>query len=76
MHINYPLNFNLIHCFLFDQLYPNTPLSGNHVDINICPIFNSNIHVFYSALATFYAPSDHSGVGGMHQQQIHVMPSW
>ena len=66
MHINYPLNSNLICCFLFDQLYLNVPLSGNHVDINICPIFNSNIHVFHSALIMFYAPSDHSGVEGMH----------
>ena len=76
MHINYPLNSDLIHHFLFDQLYLNTLLSGDYVDINICPIFNSNIHVFHSALAMFYAPSDHSGVRGMHQQQICVMPSW
>jgi hypothetical protein len=46
------------------------------VDLNICPTFNGNIHVFHSALAMFYAPSDHSGIGGMHRERIRAVPSW
>ncbi|KAH9960987.1 hypothetical protein BJV74DRAFT_871953 [Russula compacta] len=57
IHINHPINSDLIRRFLFDQLHPDAPLSGNEVNINICPTFNSNIHVFHSALATFYAPN-------------------
>jgi hypothetical protein len=77
--INLPLSVDKIRRFLFDQLYPNAPLSGDEVDIGICPIFNSSIHVFHSAesaLATFYAPSDTSGIGGMHRQHIRAAPSW
>ncbi|KAH9965583.1 hypothetical protein BJV74DRAFT_869979 [Russula compacta] len=76
IHINRPINSDLIRRFLFDQLHPDAPLSGDEVNINICPTFNSNIHVFHSALATFYAPSDHSGIGGMHRQRIRATPSY
>ena len=31
---------------------------------------------YESAVATFYAPSDLSGVGGMHHQRIHACSSW
>ncbi|KAI0244925.1 hypothetical protein BJV78DRAFT_1277591 [Lactifluus subvellereus] len=75
-YLNLPLHSALIRRFLFDQLHPNAPLSGDNVDLNICPTFSSNIHVFHSALATFYAPSDQSGVGGMHHQRIRAAPSW
>ncbi|KAI0246259.1 hypothetical protein BJV78DRAFT_1277264 [Lactifluus subvellereus] len=74
--LNLPLCSAHIRCFLFDQLHPNAPLSGNEVDLNICPTFSSNIHIFHSALATFYAPSDHSGIRGMHHQRIRATPSW
>jgi hypothetical protein len=73
---NLPLSVDLVRRFLFDQLHPNTPLSGDKVNIDICPVFNSTIHVFHSALATFYAPSDTSGIGGMHHQRICATPSW
>jgi hypothetical protein len=74
--LDLPLHIDLICRFLFDQLYPNAPLNGDEVDIAICPKFDSNIHVFHSALATFYAPSDPSGIGGMYRQRIRATPSW
>ncbi|KAN0140688.1 hypothetical protein V8E53_001515 [Lactarius tabidus] len=40
------------------------------------PSFHGHINVHYSALATFFAPSDLCGVGGMHQEQICSAPSW
>ena len=67
---------DLIRRFLFDQIYPNAPISGDEVNLALCPIFNSNIHVFHSALATFYAPSDFSGVGGMLRERIRATPEW
>jgi hypothetical protein len=74
--VDLPLHSDLIHHFLFDQIYPNARLFGDEVDLNICPIFNSNIHVFHLALATFYAPSDRSGIGGMHCERICATPCW
>lgn len=32
--------------------------------------------VFHSAIATFYAPSDLSGLGGMHSECIQSTPHW
>jgi hypothetical protein len=38
--------------------------------------FQGRIHVHHSAAATFFAPSDLCGAGGMHQERIHSTPSW
>ena len=40
------------------------------------PEFQGRIHVHHSALATFFAPSDLCGAGGMHQEHIHSTPFW
>jgi hypothetical protein len=74
--IGHPRLSEYIRRFLFDQLHPHAPLPGGDVDLRICPEFASNIHVFHSAMATFYAPSDRSGIGGMHRQYIRATPSW
>ncbi|KAI5985845.1 hypothetical protein EDD15DRAFT_2200385 [Pisolithus albus] len=39
-------------------------------------ISESLVSVFHSAVATFYAPSDLSGLGGMHSERIRSMPCW
>lgn len=44
--------------------------------ISACPTIPGRISVFHSAKATYYAPSDHSGIGGMHQQRIRSTPHW
>lgn len=36
----------------------------------------TSIRTFHSAVATYYTPSDLSGVGRMHCECIHVTPSW
>ncbi|KZT07449.1 uncharacterized protein LAESUDRAFT_651210, partial [Laetiporus sulphureus 93-53] len=33
-------------------------------------------YIHYSAAATYYAPSDPSGIGGMHREHIRVTPRW
>jgi hypothetical protein len=59
----------LIHKFLAKQLHPHTP--------GIPLIQNDRkIRVFYSATATFRAPSDPSGIRSMRREQIRTSPSW
>lgn len=44
--------------------------------MTLLTIFDDRISVFHSAVATFYAPSDHSGIYGMHRQLIRSNPNW
>lgn len=48
------------------------------VSLNLCPLLHEalRIHVFHSAISTYYAPSDLSGIGGMHRERIRATPSW
>jgi hypothetical protein len=66
----------LIRRFLYDQIYPDNVLSSSEVPLAACPYFAGKIHVRNSAVATFYAPSDPSGSGGMRREQIRAVPSW
>ena len=36
----------------------------------------TQLSIYHSAVSTFFAPSDLSGVGGMQCEQIHALPSW
>ncbi|KIL61333.1 hypothetical protein M378DRAFT_82595, partial [Amanita muscaria Koide BX008] len=38
--------------------------------------FTGNVYVYPSAVATYCAPSDLSGVGGMFREQIRSTHSW
>jgi hypothetical protein len=40
------------------------------------PVIEEKISIFKSAVSTFYAPSDISGIAGMHHEFIRAMPSW
>jgi hypothetical protein len=40
------------------------------------PRFHGKIAIHKSAISTFYAPSDLSGVGGMRREWIRATPSW
>ena len=55
----------LVKRFLYKQLYPNTKESFLEALKKGCLDIGSRIHVFHSAVATFHAPSDISGVYGM-----------
>ena len=69
-------------------LQPNLPLLTsrfvhsqlNNADPDIATpyhdIFESPVAVFHSAMSTFYAPSDLSGLGGIHSEYIQSTPSW
>ena len=59
--------------FLFRQVHPG--LSGG-APSDFFPSFNPRVNVFHSAKATFYSPSDPSGIGGMRYDYIRASPSW
>ena len=74
--INQPSLPELIRRFLYDQKYPDCPLTSTNVSLHACPPFTGMISVFASAAANYYAPSDPSGVCGMRREHIRASPSW
>lgn len=62
--------------FLWDQCYPDPDLAANDVPLDLLPEFDGNIAVHTSASATFYAPSELSGPGGMHREMIRSNTRW
>ncbi|KAH9829482.1 uncharacterized protein C8Q71DRAFT_406693 [Rhodofomes roseus] len=68
----------LLRQFLYDQQNPDSEAAGDEIPIRECPVVNSRsrVHVFPSAVATFYAPSDDSGIGGMRRERIRTVSSW
>jgi len=40
------------------------------------PTYHGKISLHPSAVATFYAPSDVCGIGGMHSERIRAVPTW
>lgn len=72
-HINQPRLPDLTRRFLYEQ---RSGHSSDDVDIMNCPEVQSKVNVFHSAIAMFYAPSDNSGIRGMHRERIRSTPSW
>ena len=69
--IGHPELPELIALFVYQQRNPEA------VDIpQPCPQILEKGYSYESAVATFYAPSDLCGVGGMHHQRIHACSSW
>ncbi|KAJ6451547.1 hypothetical protein C8R45DRAFT_766751, partial [Mycena sanguinolenta] len=60
---------------LLDQLssdcYLNEEASDDDLDIS-----EYTLSVYHSAVATFYAPSDPSGICGMQREHIRSTPAW
>jgi len=66
----------LIQSFLRDQLHDASSLSNIDDSDDDLPEFDEVISLYTSAVATFYAPSDLSGIGGMHREHIQALSSW
>jgi hypothetical protein len=75
-HISQPSLPTLIRHFLYDQLNPDGPLTSSEVPLDACPLVSGPISVFHSAVATFFAPSDNSGIWGMRHERIRSTPVW
>ncbi|KAJ7642525.1 hypothetical protein B0H17DRAFT_960110 [Mycena rosella] len=67
---------DMIRRFLYSQDHPDNDIPLNDVPIRQCPSYSGKVKVFPSAVATFYAPSDQSGIGGMHRERIRAVRSW
>ena len=77
-HLDEPKLQEFIQRFLYDQLYPDAEVCGMDALIDTCPALppDLRINIYHSASATYYAPSDLSGIGGMHREYIKATPSW
>ncbi|KAJ6492160.1 hypothetical protein C8R45DRAFT_1137267 [Mycena sanguinolenta] len=73
-YIDLPAFPTLLDNFLADQLHSETYSDGAVIDPS--DLDPTPISVFHSAVATFYAPSDPSGIRGMHRERIRSTPSW
>ncbi|KAJ7443373.1 hypothetical protein FB451DRAFT_1437560 [Mycena latifolia] len=74
-HIRVPSFPTLLASFLTDQLHSDA-YSDDSTGIDLPEINVTAISVFHSAIATFYAPSDPSGICGMRRERIRSTPSW
>jgi len=74
--LNVPDLHRLIRLFLYDQFLADDTHTSDNVPLSACPRFENRIKIFNSAAATFFAPSDPSGIGGMRCEHIRSVPSW
>jgi hypothetical protein len=58
------------------MLNPNSSIDSADIPDDQLPIISSQISVFASAVATFYAPSDLSGKHGMLSERIRCCKKW
>ena len=67
---------NLISRFLYEQENPDDDTSLDNIPQELCPAVEGKVRVFPSAIATYYAPSDRSGLKGMFRERIRAVKSW
>lgn len=66
----------LLQKFLYEQLHRDDDTASPSQDARRRPRVKGKIHVFNSAVATFYAPSDISGTTSMRREHIRATSSW
>ena len=77
-HLQVPKLEEHIWWFLYDQLNPDSNIFGMDIKLDACLTIPLTLHLksFHSATATYHAPSDLSGIGGMHCKHIWASPMW
>ncbi|KAF5373817.1 hypothetical protein D9758_000810 [Tetrapyrgos nigripes] len=79
-YLQQPQLWTLLRQFLYNQLHPDAPVGqmGRDIPIDQCPNLDHRHCVFlhHSAHASFFAPSDASGLGGMRHELIRAVKSW
>jgi hypothetical protein len=72
-HIGHPHLRQLLEQFIYEQQNQNVVIGEN-----IPPVepLTGKVYLYPSAVATYYAPSDLSGIGGMHREIIRASSSW
>lgn len=63
----------IISHYLYQQHHPDADIPEDSASLPPPP---TRVHVFHSAAAMYYTPSDPSGIGGMHREHIRSTPSW
>ncbi|KAG1720918.1 uncharacterized protein EDB91DRAFT_1240359 [Suillus paluster] len=76
LELSTPQLLNMLSRFLFAQLNPNNPRDPLQVPLANCSQYDERIHIFNLACLRFFAPSDLSGIGGMHREHICACPAW
>ncbi|KAJ7795737.1 hypothetical protein B0H13DRAFT_2510909 [Mycena leptocephala] len=66
----------MIRRFIYSQEHPDIDIPTANIPIADCPLCPGKVKTFPSAVATFYTPSDQSGVGGMYRECIRAVRSW
>ncbi|KAF8322392.1 hypothetical protein F5887DRAFT_1087226 [Amanita rubescens] len=66
----------LISLFLYREMNPDCEIPIANIPLNHCPRFMGDVYTYPSAVATFYAPSDLSGIGGGFRERIRCAPEW
>ncbi|KAJ7822702.1 hypothetical protein B0H13DRAFT_2681657 [Mycena leptocephala] len=66
----------MIRRFIYSQEHPDVDIPMANIPIADCPPCPGKVKTFPSAVATFYAPSDQSGIGGMYRERIRAVRSW
>jgi hypothetical protein len=64
---------NLIPQFIYNQQHSNYTSDTSSADL---PTFYGKVTIYPSTVATFHAPSDISGIGGMRRKHICAVKSW
>ena len=63
--------------FLFYQLNPTSTVEPDQLTLAACPmLWEPRVTIYHSATATFRAPSNPSGPGGMYREVIRSTPLW
>src|SRR5258708_1269222 len=65
---------DLIRRFLYAQRHLESNIK--HISLDDLPAFHEKVTLYPSAVATFYAPSDISGTGGIRCEDIHTTSDW
>ncbi|KAI6006244.1 hypothetical protein F5J12DRAFT_905734 [Pisolithus orientalis] len=73
--LNIPQLLNILCHFLQLQLQHDDH-NLEDVPLDEYPFYDGSFCVYNSASSTFYAPSDVSGLHGMHHKHIHCSPMW
>ncbi|PPQ73084.1 hypothetical protein CVT24_009448 [Panaeolus cyanescens] len=62
--------------FLYSQTNPDDRRPVDEVPLDDCPTVRGKVYVYSSAVSTYYAPSDLSGMRGMHREHIRAVSKW
>ncbi|KAI6045356.1 hypothetical protein EDC04DRAFT_2865429 [Pisolithus marmoratus] len=75
IELNIPQFHDILQHFLQSQLQHDNH-NPEDVPLDECPFYDESVNVYNSVSSTFYAPSDMSGLHGMHCEHIRCSPTW